>query len=351
MLETRITKSLGIEHPVLSAGMARVAQGELVAAVSAAGGMGCLGGVSYLPNELRAEIRSIRQKTDKPFAVDLVVPDILLADEADTAWKPVREVWERLTPAQRVKLKGVEAMLTPGAVQGQIDVILEERPAVLVLTFSVPRYIVEACHDRGMQVMALCGSVGGAVAAENAGVDYIVAQGAEGGGHTGYVGTLALIPAIIDVVHKPVIAAGGIVDGRGLAAALCLGAEAVWCGTRFIASHEAYGHDKYKERIIASKAKDTVTTKSYTGKNLRTLRNDWTEKWAERSDKRASFPAQYAVAAERVETGYQDGEVREGLMPAGQGVGLVNRIMPAGDIVREMVGDAFKILNALNKER
>lgn len=346
MLQTRVTRGLGIEHPVLSAGMARVAQGPLVAAVSEAGGMGCLGGVSYLPDELRNEIRSIRQKTNKPFAVDLVVPEALLTDDTST-WNPVREVWDRLAPSQRAKLKGVEAMLTPGAVQGQIDVIMEERPAVLVLTFNVPRYIVEACHARGMQVMALCGSVGRAVAAEAAGVDYVVAQGAEGGGHTGYVGTLALIPAVVDAVSKPVIAAGGIVDGRGLASALCLGAEAVWCGTRFIASNEAYGHDAYKKRVLASQAKDTVLTKSYTGKNLRTLRNNWTAQWEERGKELKGFPTQYAVAAERVETGYQDGETGEGMMPAGQGVGLINSVMPAGEIVHNMVQDASRILGRL----
>ena len=249
MLRTALTDGLGIDHPVLSAGMARVSQADLVVAVSEAGGMGCLGGVSYLPDALRAEIRAIRARTtDKPFAVDLVVPEVLLASEEED-WKPVRELWERLSPEERTKLKGVEAMLTSGAVQGQIEVILEERPPVLALTFNVPKYIVDACHERGMQVIALSGSVGRSVAAQEAGVDYIVAQGTEGGGHTGYVGTLALIPAVVDAVSTPVVAAGGIVDGRGLAAALCLGAAGVWCGTRFIASDEAYGHDAYKQRV------------------------------------------------------------------------------------------------------
>jgi enoyl-[acyl-carrier protein] reductase II len=346
MLRTPLTDGLGIEHPVLSAGMARVSQADLVVAVSEAGGMGCLGGVSYLPDALRAEIRAIRARTDRPFAVDLVVPEVLLADEQED-WKPVRDLWDRLSPAERTKLRGVEAMLTPGAVQGQIEVILEERPPVLALTFNVPKYIVDACHEGGMQVIALSGSVGRSVAAQDAGVDYIVAQGTEGGGHTGYVGTLALIPAVVDAVSTPVIAAGGIVDGRGLAAALCLGAAGVWCGTRFIASDEAYGHDAYKQRILESAARDTVLSKAYTGKNLRALRNDWTSGWASRQDEVVGFPGQYAAAGVRVETAYQDGELSEGMMPAGQGVGLVRTIMPAGDIVREMVDDAERLLTAL----
>jgi NAD(P)H-dependent flavin oxidoreductase YrpB (nitropropane dioxygenase family) len=345
VLRTPLTDGLGIDHPVLSAGMARVSQADLVVAVSEAGGMGCLGGVSYLPDALRAEVREIRARTDKPFAVDLVVPDVLLAAEQQE-WGPVRELWGRLSPAERMKLKGVEPMLTPGAVQGQIDVILEERPPALALTFNVPRHLVDACHERGMQVIALSGSVGRSVAAQDAGVDYIVAQGAEGGGHTGYVGTLALIPAVVDAVSTPVIAAGAIVDGRGLAAALCLGAAGVWCGTRFIASDEAYGHDAYKQRILEAAANDTVLSKAYTGKNLRTLGNDWTSAWASRHDELAGFPGQYAAAGVRAESGYQDGELSEGMMPAGQGVGLVRTILPAGEIVRKMVADAERVLHA-----
>jgi NAD(P)H-dependent flavin oxidoreductase YrpB (nitropropane dioxygenase family) len=346
MLRTVLTDGLGIDHPVLSAGMARVSQADLVVAVSEAGGMGCLGGVSYMPDALRAEISEIRARTDKPFAVDLVVPEMLLGDEREE-WRPVRELWERLSPEDQVTLKGVEAMLTPGAVQDQIEVILEERPPVLALTFDVPRHVVDACHDRGIRVIALSGSVRRSVAAAEAGVDYVVAQGTEGGGHTGYVGTMALIPAVVEAISIPVLAAGGIVDGRGLAAALCLGAAGVWCGTRFIASDEAYGHDAYKQRILDAAAKDTVLSKAYTGKNLRALGNAWTARWAAGEHEVVGFPGQYAAAGVRVESAYQDGECSEGMMPAGQGVGLVRTIMPAGEIVREMVADAERVLGAL----
>jgi NAD(P)H-dependent flavin oxidoreductase YrpB (nitropropane dioxygenase family) len=326
--------------------MARVSQADLVVAVSEAGGMGCLGGISYLPDALRAEIRAIRARTDKPFAVDLVLSEVLLGDDPEY-WRPVRESWERLSPADRVKLRGVEAMLTPGAVGGQVEVILQERPPVLALTFDVPKQLVAACHERGIQVIALSGSVRRSVAAQEAGVDYVVAQGSEGGGHTGYVGTLALIPAVVDSVSIPVIAAGGIVDGRGLAAALCLGAAGVWCGTRFIASDEAYGHDAYKQRILEATAADTVLSRAYTGKHLRALANEWTARWATGEHELAGFPAQYLAAGVRVESAYQDGELSEGMMPAGQGVGLIRGIRPAGEIVREMIADAERVLGGL----
>ncbi|HUF45589.1 MAG TPA: nitronate monooxygenase [Aestuariivirgaceae bacterium] len=349
MITTRVMRELGMAHPVFSAGMARVSQAGLAAAVSEAGGMGCLGGASFMPEALREEIHDLRQRTARPFAVNLLTPAIYYSgDPADDAGARVHQAWERLTPAQRQKLKGIEPLLTPGIAKEQIAVVLEERPAVLVLTFEVPHDVVAACHERGIKVMALCGSVGRAVAAQAAGADYIIAQGTEGGGHTGYVGTLALIPAVVDAVGIPVVAAGGISDGRGLAAVLCLGAEAAWCGTRFVASEEAYGHVLYKRRLIGAAARDTTVTKAYSGKTLRTLRNDWTVQWetASRGDS-AEFPAQYGVAGERVETGYQDGDVEQGMMPAGQGVGLVHDILPAGEIVRRLSREAAEILARL----
>jgi len=310
--------------------------------------MGCLGGLSYMPDQLRHEIRTIRALTKAPFAVGLVIPEVLLAESAAPEWAPVRELWDRLTMEQRTKLQGIEPLVTPGVVQQQVEVVLEERPAAVCLTFNTPKDVVEGCHERNMQVIALSGSVGRSVAAAKVGVDYVVAQGAEGGGHTGYIGTLALVPAVVDAVDIPVIAAGGIVDGRGLAAALSLGAAGVWCGTRFIASAEAFGHARYKQRVIEAAAKDTTLTKSYTGKNLRALRNEWTTAWEKRAYDIAGFPAQYAVAGEYVETGYQDGDVDHGMMPVGQGVGLVNDVRSAKEIVQDIAAEASATIERLS---
>jgi NAD(P)H-dependent flavin oxidoreductase YrpB (nitropropane dioxygenase family) len=345
-MKTALTTRFGIEHPILSAGMARVAQAPLAAAVSEAGGMGCLGGVSYLADALREEIRNIRALTSKPFAVNLLVPPSLV-DEDAASWAPVRELWQSLSAAEREKLRGVEPMLTPGAVAEQVEVVLDERPAAVVLTFDVPEWFVDACRERDIAVFALVGSVGRAQQAQIAGAEFVVAQGTEGGGHTGYVSTMVLLPAVVDAVRVPVLAAGGIVDGRGLAAARCLGAHGAWMGTRFIASHEAYGHRVYKDRLVAASSKDTTLSRAYTGKPLRTLQNDWTRAWVDRDDEIRGFPAQYAVAGTRVETGYQDGDLREGMMPAGQGIELVHDLLPAGDIVRSIAADADRILRDL----
>ncbi|MGH3742750.1 MAG: NAD(P)H-dependent flavin oxidoreductase [Micromonosporaceae bacterium] len=342
-MRTALTDRLGLEHPVVSAGMARVSQGRLVAAVSNAGGMGCLGGLSYLPDALREEIRWIKSQTDRCFAVNLVVPQLLTSGTAES-WAPVRTLWDGLDEDQRAKLKGVEPLFTPGAAQQQIEVVLDERPAAVALTFDVPEWLVRECHARQIQVMALVGTVRRAQQAERAGADFIIAQGAEGGGHTGYVGALALTPAVVDAVSVPVLAAGGIVDGRGVAAALCLGAAGVWVGTRFIASAEAYGHPAYKQRVLDATTRDTVVTRAYTGKPLRALRNEWTDSWADRAAEVRPFPGQYAVAGERVETAYQDGDTVSGMMPAGQGAALVRQIMPAKAIVEELVADAEDVL-------
>jgi enoyl-[acyl-carrier protein] reductase II len=345
-VRTAFTELFGIEHPIASAGMARVAQAPLVAAVSEAGGLGCLGGVSFLPDALRDEIAAIRRATDRPFAVNLLVPPTLV-DPGAPSWSAVEERWQALPEADRVKLRGVEAMLTPGAVQGQVDVVLDERPAAVVLTFDVPAWFIDACHERGVRVLALVGSVSRAEQAAAAGVDVVVAQGTEGGGHTGHVGTMALLPGVVDAVAVPVLAAGGIIEGRGLAAARCLGAAGAWMGTRFIASAEAYGHPAYKQRVVEATSRDTILSRSYTGKPLRTLENAWTRDWTSRADEIQPFPAQYAVAGVRVESGYQDGDVEEGMMPAGQGVQQLHAVQPAGDIVREVVAEAEAVLRTL----
>jgi NAD(P)H-dependent flavin oxidoreductase YrpB (nitropropane dioxygenase family) len=346
MIQTAATRLFGIDHPVFSAGMARVAQADLVIAVSRAGGLGCLGGVSYMPTQLRQEIRAIRAGTDRPFAVNLLLPDVLTTGE-DSQWEPVRRLWDSLDAADRAKLAGVQALLTPGAVHDQVQVVLDERPDAVVLTFATPPEFVEECHSRGIRVMALVGSIGKTREAAASGVDLIVAQGMEGGGHTGHVGTMTLIPSVVDLSPVPVLAAGGISDGRGLAAALALGAAGVWVGTRFIASEEAYAHEIVKQSVVRGHSRDTTLTKAYTGKPLRTLRNKWTEQWESRSNEILPFPAQYAVAGTRVETGYQDGDADYGMMPAGQGIELVHDVLPAGTIVENMVAEARAILDGL----
>jgi NAD(P)H-dependent flavin oxidoreductase YrpB (nitropropane dioxygenase family) len=346
VIQTALTEALGIAHPICSAGMARVAQADLVVAVSNAGGMGCLGGAGFMPDALRDQIETIKKGTDKPYAVNLLLPDVLTTEDQQQ-WAPVRELWDSLDDQERTKLSGIEALLTPGAVADQVQIVLDAAPAAVVLTFATPDWFIRACKERGIQVFALVGSVGKAREASAAGVDFIVAQGTEAGGHTGYAATMTLVPAVIDEVDQPVLAAGGIADGRGLAAALALGAAGAWVGTRFIASPEAFGHTAFKQRVVDGTFKDTTITHSYSGKRMRAFTNKWTSQWEASGTQASGFPGQYAVAGSRVETGYQDGDLDFGMMPAGQTIQLVREIAPAGQIVEQMAAQAETILRRI----
>jgi enoyl-[acyl-carrier protein] reductase II len=198
-----------IEYPIFLAGMGGVAYADLCAAVSEAGGYGTLGMASETPDGIRDEMRRVRALTDKPFGVDLLAA-------------------------------------LPDQMMEAIDVIIDEGASAFIAGLGVPGPVIEKCHDAGLLVMSMCGKVSHAVAAERAGCDVVVAQGTEAGGHTGRVAGMALIPQVVDAVEIPVLGAGSIVDGRGLAAALAFGCQGVWMGTRFIASHEARAADAYK---------------------------------------------------------------------------------------------------------
>ncbi len=203
-MQTRLTETLGIEHPVMLAGMGGVSYHRLVAAVSEAGGFGCLGASTMSPERMVTEIAAVRELTDRPFGADLLT-----------------------------------AM--PGDMASQVQLVIDGGASVFVAGLGVPAKVVALCHDAGLLVVNMCGKVDHARRAVDAGCDLVVAQGTEAGGHTGLVATMPLVPQIVDAVGKqvPVVAAGGIFDGRGLAAALALGADGVWIGTRFIATPEA----------------------------------------------------------------------------------------------------------------
>ena len=245
-LRTPICDLFNIELPIFLAGMGGVAYAEVCAAVSEAGGYGTLGMVGMEPEAIRKEMREVRRLTDRPFGVDLLaaIPDQVLA---------------------------------------AIDVIVEEGASSFIAGLGVPEPVIEKCHAGGVKVISMCGKVDHAVHAEQAGCDVVVAQGTEAGGHTGQVAGMALIPQVVDAVRIPVLGAGAIVDGRGLAAALAFGAQGVWMGTRFIASHEAQAAEDYKKRITEIGSADTIVTRCYSGKPMRVIRSPYVEDWERRA--------------------------------------------------------------------
>jgi enoyl-[acyl-carrier protein] reductase II len=312
-LRTPLCDRFGVEHPVFLAGMGEVAFADLVAAVSEAGGYGVLGMATSGPDRIREQMRAVRRLTAKPFGVDMLaaLPDRVLA---------------------------------------AIDVIIEEGASCFVAGLGVPTPVVERCHRAGLQVMVVCGKVDHARRAEDAGCDAVVAQGTEAGGHTGQVAGLALIPQIVDAVRIPVLGAGSIVDGRGLAAALALGAQGVWMGTRFIASHEARAGKLYKERIVMADDADTEITRAYSGKPMRVLRNAWVESWRPRAADIQPFPGQMAESARAGEMNFIDDafvDPDRTCMPSGQGAGAIHDVLPAGDLVRRVVAEAEQVLSRL----
>jgi enoyl-[acyl-carrier protein] reductase II len=309
MFKTQLTEMLGIEHPIILAGMAGVSQPELAAAVSNAGGLGVLGSTMLTADTLRAQMRRMKDMTDKPWGVDL-----LLAENA------------------------------PG-LEEAIDVIFEERPPVFVSGLGSPGAAVERMHAEGIKVIALVGNLRHARRCAEDGVDIIVAQGHEAGGHTGRIGALALIPQVVEAVApRPVVAAGGFVDGRGLVAALALGACGVLMGTRFIATDEAFAHVNYKQALVNATDNATVVTRAYTGKTARALRNAYTDEWERRQDEIKPFPLQFAVAGENLVSAIMDGEMERGCAFAGQCSGLIHEIVPAGRLVRQIVDEAERLL-------
>lgn len=312
-LRTPICDLFGIEHPIFLAGMGEVAFAALVAAVSEAGGFGTLGMAGSDPARIRNEMRAVRRLTSKPFGVDMLAA-------------------------------------LPDAVNAAIDVIIDEGAACFVAGLGVPAPVIERCHRAGVKVMVVCGKVSHAVAAANAGCDAVIAQGTEAGGHTGQVAGLALIPQTVDAVKIPVLAAGSLVDGRGLAAGLALGAQGVWMGTRFIASVEARAGRGFKERIVAAGSADTKITRCYSGKPMRVIGNPYVDDWERRASEIQPFPAQMIHSARAgvfnfaLDDGIDDART---CMPAGQGIGGIDDIPYARAIVERVIAEAQDVLRKL----
>ncbi len=310
-LHSPICDLFGIEYPVFLAGMGGVSTAPLVAAVSESGGLGVIGAATMGPDELRDQIRQTRDLTDKPFAVDLLAP-------------------------------------MPDRIRPQVQVMFEEDVRIFVAGLAVPSEFIDEMHERGITVVVMCGKVRHALKSEAAGADVVAAQGTEAGGHTGEIGTMALVPQVVDAVRIPVLAAGGIVDGRGLVASLALGAQGAVFGTRFVASNESQAAPGYRQAIVEAHDDDTMRTRSYTGKPARTIRTQYAEEWEGKADQIQPFPLQ-AVAAHQA--GVMDYTGRAGqfdpartFLPAGQGAGLIHEVKPAAEIFQDIVREAEAVI-------
>jgi nitronate monooxygenase len=375
VLRTRLCDILDIEYPVILAGMGGVSTAELVAAVSEAGGLGVVGAASMPADEIERQVRRIRDLTSKPFGVDVLLPSGVAAPRTES-----KEQGAEKTPAQvnaspkrpfdylpapyqefvhnaehefGLPEKSADQDFSLGMrrigsgdfSKKQVEAILELHVPVFAAGLGNPAPYAEAFHAQGAKVIGLVGNVKNARRIADGGADVVVAQGTEAGGHTGRIGTMALLPQVIDAVAPtPVCAAGGIGDGRGIASALAMGADGVWIGTAFLVSREASWPDLLKQRILAATEEDTRVTRLYSGKTMRNINNPLIEYWESQKLDALPMGLQGIVSGEIMQGARQADKLELLMNPAGQISGMLTEMRPAKAIFEEMVAEAARII-------
>lgn len=377
-LNSRICDLLKIEYPIVLAGMGGASVPALAAAVSNAGGLGVLGAAACAPERLREWIRQTRALTDKPFGVDTLLPASVrlgkpphsgaaLADPMALAAE-YREFAEDFMAreglaradgdAERRAIGGRDAeggppLFSKEFFEAQMEVVIEEKVAVYAAGLGNPGPWMDRLHANGTVVMAVIGKVKHAQQVVESGVDVIVAQGHDGGGHNSPIGTISLIPQVVDAVgdRVPVLGAGGISDGRGVAAAFLLGAEGAWVGTAFLATEEAGIEDFQKEAIVDGGDADTVVSRSITGKPARMIRNKWADAWVAAGKEPLPMPYQSMISGPVMAAGIQ--ARRKDILPgfAGQGIGLIHAVRPAAEVMADLVSEAERALALASRFR
>lgn len=306
-METRVSRLLGTTYPVIQGGMAWVAEYHLAAAVSNAGGLGIIGAASAPPEVVREQIRQAKKLTDRPFGVNVM-------------------------------------LLNPNAAE-VAKIVIEEGVKVVTTGAGNPAKFMDDWKAAGVVVIPVVASVAMAKLMERGGADAVVAEGMESGGHIGAQTTMTLVPQVVDAVNIPVIAAGGIADGRGVAAAMMLGAEGVQLGTRFVTAKESIAHENYKERIIKAKDIDSEVTGMSTGHPIRVLRNQMSREYLRMEKEGASFEELEHLTLGSLRKAVMDGDVKNGSLMAGQCAGLVKKEQSCKEIVEELMTEANELLN------
>jgi len=311
VLKTRVCEIFGIEYPILQGAMAWVSFAPLVAAVSNAGGLGIIGGTIFTPEQMRAEIRKVRELTDKPFGVNII-----------SLHPMIKQV---------------------------LEVLIEEK--VLVATYGTgnPKKIIEILKPGGVMSFPVVPTVEAAVRAERDGADGVIVSGCEGGGHVGKMTTMALIPQARDKVKIPLVAAGGIADGRGMAAAFALGAEGIQMGTRFIVTKESPAHPNVKKKIIESKAEDTVVTGNITGLPVRCIRNKMAEQFLHMEQTGKSKMEMALFGSGKMKLAFVDGDAEEGSVMAGQIIGMIEDEPSCSELIQRIIKEFEDTVRALKK--
>jgi nitronate monooxygenase len=361
---TTLCDLLGIEYPIVQSGMGAIAGPELVAEVCRAGGLGILAGLNVPPDDLRKMIRRVRELTDRPFGVNLWLhrdlrPPIDPAGIPEATLRGAQEMLNRFRQRLGIPTTTSRPARAPDLVDATVQVVLEERPAVFSSALGwLDHGLSEECRRRGIKAMAMVSTVADARAAATAGADVIVAQGGEAGGHRSVdgkpttaeattVGTIALLPQVVDAVRAPVVAAGGIADGRGLVAALALGASGILLGTRFVATRESLAPELYKKRVLESESDATTVTDVLSGLWARALANRFTRDYTEAGAPVLPPLVQRSAANDVYIAALKQGDAEYYPMMAGQSVGLIRDLPGAAEVVQAIVREARAVLQAL----
>ena len=309
-MNTRLCELLGIEYPIIQGGMAWVATAELAAAVSNGGGLGLIAAGGAPGEVVREQIKKCRTLTDKPF--------------------------------------GVNVMLMSPFAEEVMQVILEEKPAVVATGAGNPGKYIEALKEAGIKIMPVIASVAMAKRMEKSGVDAVIAEGTEAGGHIGELTTMVLVPQIVDAVEIPVVAAGGFADKRGAVAAFALGADGIQVGTRFICSDECIAHENYKQAVLKAKDRDAVVTGRSTGAPVRALKNKLTREYERLEKENASFEEIEQLGVGGLRRAFQEGDTQMGSLMAGQSAAMVTKIEPCADIIRSYFEGTEEIIESIS---
>ena len=306
-MKSAVTELLGIEYPIFQGGMAWIAESTLAAAVSNAGGLGIIAGGSAPIDYLREQIRRCKSLTDKPFGVNIM-------------------------------------LMSPNA-EELAQLVIDEKVPVVTTGAGNPGKYMAAWKEAGVKVVPVIPSVALAVRMERAGADAVIAEGTESGGHIGENTTMCLVPQVVDAVKIPVIAAGGIADGRGIAASFMLGAQGVQVGTRFLASEECQIHPTYKDLVVKAKDTDSIVTGRYTGHPCRNVKTKFTKKLASGEKDGSLTPDEFEqLTLGSLRKAVQDGNLEEGSFLCGAIAGMINEVKPAKEIIEEMFAQADKLL-------
>lgn len=311
-MKTRLCELLGIEYPVIQGGMAWVATAELAAGVSNGGGLGIIAAGGAPAEVVREQIRKCRELTDKPF--------------------------------------GVNVMLMSPFAEEVMQVVLEEKPAVVATGAGNPGKYIPALKEAGIKIFPVIASVAMAKKMEKDGVDGVVAEGTESGGHIGEITTMCLVPQVVDAVNIPVIAAGGIADKRGAVAAFALGADGIQVGTRFICSDECIAHQNYKDAVLKAKDRDAVVTGRSTGAPVRALKNKLTREYAKLEAAGASKEEIENLGVGGLRRAFAEGDVQTGSLMAGQSAAMVTKIESCADIIRSYFEGVEDVINEVSSK-